>query len=127
MKIFSVGAMGVMFATRSVAQQPVITGLLNNYSFVRPGLPNYGIAQGSIFDIFGMNLAGGRAPLQSVPLPVTLLGVSANVTVGNVTVPLILYFVQPSQIAAILPSRTPAGNGQITVNNNGQVDRKSVV
>src|ERR1035438_6606257 len=89
--LFSVCATGMMFAASSVAQQPVITGLLNNYSFVQPGLPNYGIAQGSIFDIFGTNLAGGYTPLQSVPLTTTLLGVSANVMVNGVTFPLILY------------------------------------
>ena len=118
--LFSVCATGMMFTASSVAQQPVITGLLNNYSFVQPGLPNYGIAQGSIFDIFGTNLADGYTPLQSVPLTTTLLGVSANVMVNGVTVPLILYYVQPGQAAAILPSRTPAGNGEITVTNKGQ-------
>lgn len=118
--LFSLSAAALMFATNAVAQQPVIGGLLNNYSFVQPGLPNYGIAQGSIFDIFGTNLGDGSAPLQSVPLSTTLTGVSASVTVNGMTVPLILYFVQPSQVAAILPSITPFGNGQITLTNKGQ-------
>jgi hypothetical protein len=83
---------GALFAAVSLAQQPVITGLLNNYSFVQPGLPHYGIAQGAIFDIFGLNLSSRFTSLQSVPLPTTLNGVSASVTVNGVTA-LILYFV----------------------------------
>jgi uncharacterized protein (TIGR03437 family) len=114
-----VGMLGTMLAAIS-AGQPVITGLLNNYSFVQPGLPHYGIAQGSIFDIFGTNLASGSSPLQSPPLMTTLAGVSVSVTVGSVTAPLILYFTQPGQIAAILPSRVPVGTGQITVTSLGQ-------
>jgi hypothetical protein len=44
---------------------PVITGLANNYSFIRPGvgLPNYGIAPGSIFVIFGTGLSTASAPV----------------------------------------------------------------
>ncbi len=112
--------LGGMFATPSLAQQPVITGLLNNYSFVEPGLPHYGIAQGSIFDIFGTNLSVvNSTALQSVPLPTTVGGVSATVTVNGVTAPLILYFVSQNQIAAILPSRVPVGTGQVVVTNSG--------
>lgn len=42
-----------LFAAAASAQAPVIGGLANNYSYISAGLPNYGIAQGSIFDIFG--------------------------------------------------------------------------
>ncbi len=101
--------------------QPVVKGLLNNYSYILPGLPNYGIAQGSIFIITGTNLASGSTDLQtSYPLPKTLLGTSVSVNVnGTVTTP-ILYYVLPTQLAAILPSATPTGTGTITVTSNGQ-------
>ncbi len=104
-----------------LAAQPVIKGLQNNYSYIVPGLPNYGIAEGSIFIITGTGLATGSTGLQTTyPLPKTLLGTSVAVTVnGTVTVP-ILYYVLPTQIAAILPSATPVGTGSITVTNNGQ-------
>lgn len=115
---FAVCTMQVMFAAVATAQQPVIIGLFNNYSFVEPGLPHYGIARGSIFAIIGLNLARVPSLLQSVPLPMTLNQVSAKVTVGGVTIPLILYFALPGQIAAILPSSTPLGIGQLTVTNN---------
>src|SRR5579872_4912830 len=55
---------------------PPTIGLANNYSFTLNGLPNYGIAQGSIFDIFGTNLAATSTPLQSVPLSTSLAGVT---------------------------------------------------
>jgi len=100
--------------------QPQIVRVMNNYSFIFPGMPNYGIAQGSIFDIFGTGLATTTTPLQNVPLPTTLSGVSVHVTVNSVTTTAILYFVSPNQIAAILPSATPVGTGQITVTVNGQ-------
>src|SRR5579883_2267983 len=60
-----------------------ITGLANNYSFIAAGLPNYGIAQGSIFDIFGTNLSPTSTPLQSVPLKTNLGGVTVTVTVSG--------------------------------------------
>ncbi|HLJ13833.1 MAG TPA: hypothetical protein VKV15_05000 [Bryobacteraceae bacterium] len=102
-----------------LAQSPTITGVENNYSFTRPGLPNYGIAQGSIFDIFGSNLANTSTGLQSAPLQTTLNGVSVAVTVSGTTKQALLYYVTPTQIAAILPSSVPVGTGQITVTNNG--------
>jgi uncharacterized protein (TIGR03437 family) len=98
---------------------PSIGGLLNNYSYIRPGLPNYGIAQGSIFDIFGTNLATSTAS-QGVPLQKSLGGASISVTVNGVTTQAIPYFASPFQIAAILPSATPAGTGTITVTTGGQ-------
>ena len=96
-----------------------ITGLANNYSFIPAGLPNYGIAQGSIFDIFGTNLAPTTTPLQSVPLKTNLGGITVTVTVNGTTTNVILYYVTPTQIAGILPSNTPVGNGVLSVFNNG--------
>ncbi|OYW13232.1 MAG: hypothetical protein B7X34_00615 [Acidobacteriia bacterium 12-62-4] len=100
--------------------QPVVSGVLNNYSYVPAALPHHGIAQGSIFVIFGTGLANSSTGLQSVPLRTTLEGVSAAVTVGGVTRAVILYYVTPTQVAGILPSATPVGTGTITVTNNGR-------
>ena len=108
-------------AAAPVLAQPVIAQLQNNYSYTLPGLPNYGIAEGCIFIVKGAGLASGSTPLQtSYPLPTTLLGTSVSVTVNGVTTIPILYYVLPTQIAAILPSATPVGTGTITVTNNGQ-------
>jgi uncharacterized protein (TIGR03437 family) len=92
---------------------------VNNYSGIKPGLPNYGIAEGSIFSIYGTGLAGTSTGLQSPPLQTTLSGVSVSVTVGGTTKQALLYYVTPTQVGAIMPSSVPVGTGQITVTNNG--------
>ena len=104
----------------SAAAVPVVNAVQNNYSFIQPGLPSYGIGQGSIFVLYGSGLADTSTGLQSVPLGTTLEGVSAAVVVRGVTTHVILYYVTPTQIAGILPSATPVGTGEITVTNNGQ-------
>ncbi len=102
------------------ATPPPALTLFNNYSAIWPGLPNYAIAQGAIFDIYAAGgLANTSTTLQNPPLQTTLNGVSVNVTVNGTTVHPFLYFVTPTQIAAILPSSTPAGDGTISVVNNG--------
>ena len=113
----AVSALVVLFASLTLAQTPTVTAVVNNYSGVKPGLPNYGIAQGSIFSIYGTNLAGTSTGLQAPPLQTTLNGVSVSVTVGGTTKQVLLYYVTPTQIGAILPSSVPVGTGQITVTN----------
>ena len=105
----------VLFAAAAAAQVPSITGVANNYSGIAPGLPNYGIAQGSIFLIIGSNLTTSDTGLQTPPLKTTLSGTSVNVTVNGTTTHPIFYYVTHGQIAAILPSATPVGTGTITV------------
>jgi uncharacterized protein (TIGR03437 family) len=104
---------------------PTVTGLLNNYSNIQPGLPNYGIAPGSIFVIYGTgmsNPAVTTATLQSSTaaggIPLTLNGASISVTVNGVTTHPGIYYAVPTQIAAVLPSGTPTGQGTITVSYN---------
>src|ERR1700685_246650 len=110
---FTIALAGI-FAGSALGQTPTVTGLLNNYSNTLPGLPNYGIAQGSIFVIYGTSFSTTTTPLQSPP-PATLGGVTINVTVnGTATTPL-FYYLFPTQIAAVLPSATPVGTGTITV------------
>ena len=107
--------------TLPTSDAPVIHGLQNNYSYIRVGFPNYGIAQGAIFIISGSNLAGANSFGEpQYPLPTVLDGVSVQVTVNGTTTQAILYYVTPYQLGAILPSSTPVGVGQITVTKNGQ-------
>src|SRR5579872_1850594 len=109
MKTLRLMAGFILFAAIAAAQAPSIAtgGVLNNYSYMQQGLPSYGIAQGSIFSIFGTNLAASASSLQSVPLGTTLNNVSVKVTVGGTTTNAILYYVSPTLIDAILPSATP--------------------
>jgi uncharacterized protein (TIGR03437 family) len=107
-------ALACASAPIAFAQTPTIGGLLNNYSYTLPGLPNYGIAQGSIFDIFGAYLASITSPLQPIPAK-SLDGVSIGVTVNGITTTPLIYFISPNQIGAVLSSATPVGTGTLTV------------
>src|ERR1700732_3810111 len=115
LKLCALGA----FVVATAVAQPKVTALVNNYGNVLPGLPNYGIAQGSLFVIYGSGLANTTTTLQSVPLQTPLSGVTISVTVSGSTVACPIYFLSPGQIDAILPSSTPVGTGTITVTNNG--------
>jgi len=114
----------------SIAAHPGIAGpppfiyqVQNNYSFLLPGVPNYGIAPGSLFAIQGLNLSGNStAVLQSSAapgLPATLNQTSLSVTVNGVTTTPVLYYTSEAAVAAILPSTTPLGNGTLTLTFNG--------
>ena len=114
-----------MAAKPLAASGPVITEVQNNYSYILPGLPNGGIAPGSLFVIIGTGLSTAAAPvLQSSAPPgllTTLNQTSVAVTVNGVTKTPALYYTSATQLAAVLPSTTPVGNGTITVTYNGQM------
>jgi len=114
----------IAFLTVScAAAQPVITPteVVNSASFLHQGLPGSGIAQGSIFTIFGAGL-GPTALVQSGPLPLkpSLGGTSVAVTVAGKTVNALLLVAVGGQINALLPSDTPTGSGTVTVTYNQQ-------
>jgi len=105
---------------------PTITQIQNNYSLLVSGLPNYGIAPGTLFIIRGTNLAS--VPVSSITklqdstaaggIPTTLNGATITVTVGSFTAHPGMYYAGATQIAAVLPSGTPTGTGTITVSYN---------
>src|SRR5258707_12972286 len=119
----------------SLAQSPVIraNSVVNAASHISPGLPNYGVAQGSLVIVRGQGLASGT-PQQftsgNSPLPTTLAGASMQITVAGakVDVPMVYAavgmfgdFTGPyDELAGIVPSTTPAGAGTITVTFNGR-------
>jgi uncharacterized protein (TIGR03437 family) len=106
----------------ALAAAPAITGVYNNSSFAPPGLPNSGIAQGSIFAVKGSGL--GPSTLLEVsgyPWPSTqgLAGTTVQVTVGSVTKTCIMIYSWDLQVAAVLPSATPVGTGTLTLTYQG--------
>jgi uncharacterized protein (TIGR03437 family) len=91
----------------ALAAQPVVNSVLNNASYALPGLPNGGIAQGSIFAVFGTGLGGNDLAQQpSYPLQKTLNGTSIKVTVNGTTVDAIPIYTLAKQVGAVLPSNT---------------------
>ncbi len=94
-------------------------------------LPNSSIAQGSYFSIYGDGFgpafsscgANNGCLWTPYPLPTSIVGTSAAVTVGGTTVAAYIEFAANfgsySQINAVLPSNTPTGTGTVTVTTNG--------
>jgi uncharacterized protein (TIGR03437 family) len=112
-------ALAALFMPAAFAQ-PQISKVQNAFSYILPRMPNYGIAQGSIFDISGTGLATDASPPQNFPLQTVLNGASVSITVNATTTHAILYYVSGTQIIALLPSATPTGTGQIIVTVNGK-------
>ncbi len=107
--------------------QPKISKVQNVFSLILPGMPNSGIAQGSIFAILGTGLATATSPPQGFPLQTVLEGASVNVTVNAITTHAILYYVSATEIVAILPSATPTGTGQIKVTVSGKTNPSTAI
>ena len=103
----------------SQAQGPLLTRVSNSASYSPAGAPNSGIAQGSLFVAFGYNMGPATLVQSGYPLTTNLSGTSVSVTVGSTTVDALMVYTSSNQIAAILPSKTPAGAGKVTVAYNG--------
>ena len=88
-----------------------IGGVSNGASF------QVGAAPGMVLSVFGTNLSLSNQDANSIPLPLSLAGVSA--TINGVPAP--LYFVSPGQLNIQVPYETPAGDALLAVNNDGQV------
>ena len=100
---------------------PAPNSVQNPGSNFLPGLPGYGSAQGSIIVVYGANLSSTTlVQAQTLPFQTTLNNTSISVTVGATTVNLFMVYTLNSQLAAVLPSNTPVGNGTLTVTYNGQ-------
>jgi len=124
-KLFSRNTLAVLafvFPLAALAQ-PTVTGITNNYSYIPPGFPNSGIAPGSLFLLYGANMSTAPATVvlqssASPGIPTTLEGATLSVQVGGTTVTPAMYYATPTQIAAVLPSKTPTGAATITVTYN---------
>ena len=104
--------------------QPTVNpgGVVNAASYIRSGFPNSGIAQGSLFIVFGRDLGpAGLRSFPGLPKPTNLAGTSVRVSVSGTAVDAFLYYTSSSQVAAILPSNTPLGEGAVTVTYNNAV------
>ena len=75
--------------------QPTVGGIVNGASFV----PGQAIAPGSLFSIFGTQLAAAPAGADTIPLSTSL----SNVSVSFNGVPAPILFVSSGQINAQLP------------------------
>jgi len=74
-------------------------------------------APGMLVSVFGTNLAASAQLASTLPLPLTMAGVSA--TVNGVAAPLL--YVSPTQLNIQIPYETTTGTALLAVSNNGQV------
>lgn len=105
--------------------QTSISYIENNYSYIYPGSPNYGIAPGSLFIVEGKGLAPAtQSASLTAGLPEAIDGVSVSVKMNGTSTSAYLYYIYASgsttQIGAVLPSTVPAGTGTLTVTNGTQ-------
>jgi len=91
----------------------------NTGSYAPADAPNGGIAQGSLFAVFGDGIGPQTLVQSGYPLQTRFAGTSARITVTPVTVDALMVYTSSRQIAALLPSRTPVGDGTITVTYDG--------
>jgi uncharacterized protein (TIGR03437 family) len=110
--------------------QPAIfyRGIVNSANYAGSGLPSGGVAQGSLFTIFGSSLGpttGVSAP--GYPLNATLQGVSISLTQGATQLTVYPLYVSAGQIDAIMPSNAPLGIDTIRVTVNSQPSNLSPV
>lgn len=119
------------FTTFGATAGPSITKILNNYSFTSPGVPNYGIAPGSLFVVIGtaLNSQPLSALQASTPpgMPITLNNTSITVTVNGTVVHPGLYYTSPTAVAGVLPSNTPIGAGTLTLTNGVLSDTSPIL
>jgi len=117
-----------LFAAGILGAQPYINarGVINTASFTAPNLPGGAVAQGSVFTILGSGL-GPAKPVQAISLPlgITLGGVSVRVFQGTRTVSALPVYVSSSQINAIMPSNAPLGRVSVHVSTQGVVSNSA--
>jgi uncharacterized protein (TIGR03437 family) len=114
-----VGALVCGVAPRLEAQV-TLSAAVNAASYLNASLPNGKLAQGVVFIAFGKGMGPTKLALISAfPLPTSLTGTAISVTVGGTTVQCIMLYTSATQLAAVLPSNTPVGNGTMVVSYNG--------
>jgi len=131
-RIYSARLAGLLvagaLAAGTLSAQPYINarGVVNTASFAAPDLPGGAIAQGSIFTILGSGL-GPAKPVQatSLPLGISLAGVSVRVFQGTKFVSALPVYVSASQIHAVMPSNAPLGRVSVHIATQGVISNSA--
>lgn len=120
MKTFAMAGAAALFCATGLFAQP---SLRANNPVVNGGSYAAGIAQGSIFVVFGSNIAGATlVQATALPLQTTMSGTSIRFTPvgGGTPVDALMIYTTQNQIAGLLPSTAAAGDYNVTVSYNNQ-------
>lgn len=121
-------AVSVFPAVAALAQPVISYTAINAASYRAAGMPGTGIAQGSIFTIFGTGIGPATGlNATTLPLQTTLGDTSVAVTVAGSQVAAVMLYAGAYQINALLPSNTPVGAGTFTVTYNGQTSSPEAI
>ena len=110
-----------LVSLRGEVLSPSVDSVVNSASYAVSGRDRSGIAQGSIFTLFGRNLGPERI-VQAGPFPLTtrLGDTSIEITVGKTSWRAVMVYSSASQVAAILPSEVTLGEGSLTLSHSGR-------
>jgi len=104
-----------------LAQYPWVYQVSNSASYYGSNLPGYGIAQGSIMVLMGSQIGPAQLLQYSgFPLPLELGETSIEVTVNGVTRKAPIFYTSYGQVAALLPSSVPTGQGTLVLTYKNQ-------
>ncbi len=110
----------LLASTSLLAVVPGITSVQNPASNIVTGLPNNGIAQGSIFVIYGSQLGPSSISIaQTLPYTTSLAGTSVKVVADSVSYDAPVIYTLNTQIAAVMPSAARTGPATVQVTYNG--------
>ncbi|HTT61911.1 MAG TPA: alkaline phosphatase family protein [Bryobacteraceae bacterium] len=89
-------------------------------SAINSAYGTYALAPDAIASLYAAGMATAAQPATTLPLPLSLGGVTVNVKDSAGTVrPAPLFFVSPNQVNCLIPSGTSAGAATITVTGGG--------
>ncbi len=122
------GSLFALLPCSVYAEISISGAAMNAASRIPSGFPDYGIAQGALFELQGDELGPASAQQAEFPLPRAegLAGTTVQVTVGDRVVDVLLVSTSAKLVRAILPSEAPPGEGTVTVRYRGNSARTSI-
>jgi uncharacterized protein (TIGR03437 family) len=99
------------------AANPQITanGVVNAASYLTGEFPNYGLARGSLFLIFGTALGPQTLVSATFPLPASLASTRVLLANGGYSAACPMVYTSATQVAAIVPSNAPEGDATLVL------------
>ncbi|MFN7920778.1 MAG: hypothetical protein U0Q16_11810 [Bryobacteraceae bacterium] len=116
-----IAAAAALIASAQTAPSIDPGGIVNNASYLPQCMSNAGIAQGSLFAVFGAGLGPSTlVTAGAYPLSTTLASVSVRVTAGGTGYDALPLYASARQVGAILPSAVPPGDATVHVIYQGR-------